>query len=305
MSMEEKDTSKTPETRRKMYIKWGIRLLVVGVLVGVIIAAALNGERVTSLFEDFLEWVRDNGFFGAIAFMCAYVIATVFFLPGLILTVGSGFVFGQAFGQGVGLLIASVVVLIGATIGASIAFLLSRTILREIVSNYAAKNVKFSAVDQAIGDEGFKMIFLLRLSPVIPFNAFNYFAGITSVKFRSYFAASLGMIPGTVVYCFVGTTIGELSGASSVGFTENPATLSLLIVGSVLAVLSIVFVSYKAKKAVNRAVAEAQNRRHEEQEGEVDSDALESGSSSGHRDSGSAGSSEEMLTPSAPTLTRD
>jgi uncharacterized membrane protein YdjX (TVP38/TMEM64 family) len=95
--------------------------------------------------------------------------------------------------------------------------LLGRYILREAVSKKVKDYPKFKALDKAIELEGLKLIFLLRLSPVIPFNALNYFMGITGITFKDFCLGGIGMIPGTVVYVYLGTTIGNISDLASGG----------------------------------------------------------------------------------------
>ena len=113
------------------------------------------------------------------------------------LTIGAGF----AFGLWKGFLAVSA----GATLGASSAFLVARFIARNKIESVAQRHEKFRKIDNAIGKQGAKLIFLLRLSPVIPFNLSNYFYGLTTVKFWSYVLASwIGMMPGTFLDVYIG-----------------------------------------------------------------------------------------------------
>ena len=117
--------------------------------------------------------------------------------PGSILTLGAGF----AFGLWEGFLAVSA----DATLGAELAFLVARFIARAKVEAVAQQNENFRKIDNAIGRKGAKLIFLLRLSPAIPFNLSNYFYGLTGVKFWPYVLASwLGMMPGTFLYVYIG-----------------------------------------------------------------------------------------------------
>merc|ERR1712087_641380 len=104
-----------------------------------------------------------------------------------------------------------------------------------------------------MGDQGLKVTILLRLSPVIPFSAFNYFMGLTGVSFRHYNMAHIGMFPGTLAYCFIGGSIGAIG--DSVGFTD-PVVLTVTIVGTVLAVVGMVYISIVAKREFARIAAE-------------------------------------------------
>src|SRR6266436_3669547 len=145
----------------------------------------------------FNDWVGQMGVAGVFIFIGVYAVATVLLAPGAILTIGAGFAFG--FWKGF------VAVSAGATLGASLAFLVGRLIARDKVEAIAKRNKTFRNIDNAIGKQGAKLIFLLRLSPVIPFNLSNYFYGLTGVKFWSYVLASwIGMMPGTFLYVYTG-----------------------------------------------------------------------------------------------------
>jgi len=138
------------------------------------------------------------GLAGIFIFIAVYAAATVLLAPGVILTIGAGF----AFGLWKGFLAVSA----GATLGASLAFLVARFVARDKIEAMARRNTKFQRIDNAIGKQGAKLVFLLRLSPVIPFNLSNYFYGLTAVKFWPYVRASwIGMMPGTFLYVYIGT----------------------------------------------------------------------------------------------------
>ena len=148
--------------------------------------------------RSFNSWVVQMGVAGIFVFIIVYAVATILLAPGSVLTIGAGFVFGLWKGF--------LAVSVGATLGASLAFLIARFIARDKVEAIARRNEKFRKIDNAIGKQGAKLIFLLRLSPVIPFNLSNYFYGLTGVKFWPYvFASWSGMIPGTFLYVYIGT----------------------------------------------------------------------------------------------------
>ena len=148
--------------------------------------------------RSFNDWVGQMGLAGIFIFIAVYAAATVLLAPGVILTIGAGF----AFGLWKGFLAVSA----GATLGASLAFLVARFVARDKIEAMARRNTKFQRIDNAIGKQGAKLVFLLRLSPVIPFNLSNYFYGLTAVKFWPYVRASwIGMMPGTFLYVYIGT----------------------------------------------------------------------------------------------------
>ncbi|MEL6494042.1 MAG: TVP38/TMEM64 family protein [Cyanobacteria bacterium J06623_7] len=225
------------------------------VLVGITLAAApvqaqeaasSGGFNPQEILRNALEWVDNLGAIAPIAFMLIYVVATVAFLPGSVLTLGSGVLFGVVWG--------SLYVFIGATLGATLAFLVGRYLARGWISQKIAGNEKFSAIDRAVGKEGFKIVLLTRLSPVFPFNLLNYGLGVTGVSLKDYVLASVGMIPGTVMYVYFGSLAGSL--ATIGGETDaNPvAQWAIRIIGLIATVAVTLYVTKIARKALDESI---------------------------------------------------
>src|ERR1041385_7294427 len=171
--------------------------LVALIVILIALVLAMKFLPVQHWTKNFNDWASQMGVAGIFIFIAVYAVATVLLAPGSILTIGAGFAFGLWKGF--------VAVSVGATLGASLAFLVARFIARNKIEAVARRNEKFQKIDNAIGKEGAKLIFLLRLSPVIPFNLSNYFYGLTSVKFWPYvFASWIGMIPGPFLYVYIG-----------------------------------------------------------------------------------------------------
>jgi len=176
----------------------------------VVLFLAMKFLPVQQWLKNFNAWVTHMGVAGMLIFIVVYAAATVLLAPGSILTIGAGF----AFGLWKGFLAVSA----GSTLGAALAFLVARFIARDRVEAIAKRNDKFRRIDKAIGKQGAKLIFLLRLSPVVPFNISNYFYGLTSVKFWPYVLASwIGMIPGTFLYVYIGTASQAAVSAAASG----------------------------------------------------------------------------------------
>src|SRR6266852_7060980 len=218
------------------------------VLVLVVIALTVLSAilPIKDWIRSFIGWVQQLGPSGVIVFIAAYALATVLFLPGWIFTVGAGLVYGIVGG--------TLVALSGAIIGATLAFLIARYLLRKNIEDFANKNPRFKAIDDAVGKNGWKIIGLLRLSPLIPFNLSNYFYGITSVSFAAYVAVSaVGMIPGTLLYAYLGA-IGQ-TGISGGPSLHNKWQFVLLTVGLIATIAVTILVSRIARNALKKSGA--------------------------------------------------
>lgn len=214
---------------------WLIGLLAVAVVV------ALRLLPVGEWLVQVQSSIKNLGLFAPVVYVLLYVTTTLLLIPGSVLTIGAAGIF--SFWK------ALTVVVIGANLGALGAFLLTRTFLRERVANWAAGNPKFAALDRAIGREGFKMVLLVRLSPVFPFSLLNYFLGLTTVRVSSYVLANLvGMLPGTFLYVYIGATARDAlsAGASGTGTWQ----LVLRVVGLLATVAVVALVTRTARKAL-------------------------------------------------------
>lgn len=222
-----------------------------GILAVLAVVALLvfAGRRAAALVPEFAAWVQGLGPLGAVVFIAGYVVATVAFVPGSVLTLGAGAIFGLV--QGVAL------VLVGATLGASAAFLVSRYVARLAVERRLAGNPRFAAIDRAVGREGRKIVFLLRLSPVFPFNLLNYALGLTRVRFVDFVIASAGMLPGTLLYVYYGKVVGDVARLAAGAQVEKEAGYyAVLGLGLVATIVVTAYVTRIAR----RALAEAELR---------------------------------------------
>lgn len=212
-------------------------------LFAILVAARWLG--VGDILHRLLEWISSLGAVAPVVFIAAYIVACVLFIPGSIMTIGAGVLFGVVWG--------AVYVSIGATIGATAAFLIGRYFAREWVAAKLAGNPTFNAIDAAVGHEGWKIVGLTRLSPVFPFNLLNYAYGLTRVSLRDYVIASwIGMLPGAVMYTYIGSLVGDLTrlGAAS---TARPAGYWAL---NVVGFAATVGVALYAARIARRALAQ-------------------------------------------------
>jgi uncharacterized membrane protein YdjX (TVP38/TMEM64 family) len=191
----------------------------------------------------FADWVDGLGVWGPIAFITGYALAAVALVPGSLLTLAAGAIFGLAEG--------TLYVFVGATLGASAAFLVSRYLARGVVERRLASSPRFAALDRAVGREGRKIVFLLRLSPVFPFNLLNYGLGLTRVRFVDYLVACLGMLPGTFLYVYYGKVAGSLTALAGGADVENGWEQWLLLgLGAAATIAVTAVITRRARQAL-------------------------------------------------------
>ena len=199
----------------------------------------------SSWVKGFTDWVRQLGTVGALIFIAVYALAAVLFLPGAVFTIAAGLVYGIMGG--------TAVALVGATLGASLAFLAGRYLFRRRLVSYTRKHPKFAAIDDAIGEQGWKIVALLRLSPLIPFNASNYFYGITSIGFWPYLGATFfGVIPGTLLYAYLGA-IGK---AALLGEDDN-VSFGIMAAGGLTFLIVILLITRRVRASMRNLERES------------------------------------------------
>jgi uncharacterized membrane protein YdjX (TVP38/TMEM64 family) len=184
--------------------------------------------------KNALQWIESLGSVGAWAFIGLYILATVAFLPGSILTLGAGVVFGVVMGS----------------------LYVGRYVARGWVAQKIAGDRKFQAIDEAVGKGGFKIVLLTRLSPIFPFNLLNYAYGVTGVSLKDYVLASIGMIPGTIMYVYIGSLAGSLATIGTDAQPGNPTIQwAMRIIGSIATIAVTIYVTKVARKALEDEVS--------------------------------------------------
>jgi len=200
---------------RRYIVRFSVGLLLVVSVIYVVVDFC-GDRKIESLLVAFLEWTHEHPYRGIVAVILCYIIATVLFVPGSILTFGAGFAIGSAVDNTVvGIILATASVFIGASIGSICSFLLGRYLFRECVLQLAFSYPLFQAIERALESNGLKIMILLRLSPLIPFNALDYISGISSISLRDYIIALVAILPGALVLCFLGASASSLSDRTS------------------------------------------------------------------------------------------
>ncbi len=240
------------QVKKSLLPWWALGVFAAGLL------AAARWLPVAEWFDRFDQYIAGLGWRGFVLFVGLYAAGTVLLVPGSALTVGAGLVFGL--GPGIA------AVTLGANLGAAAAFLLARYVARERVATLAARYPLAKALDAAMAREGWKVVFLLRLSPLIPFNVVNYLYGLTSIRFWTYALNSFaGMLPGTVLYVYFGAAgraglrLSGSPGASTGGLK------SVFFIGGLIATLAASWLLGREAKRIIQAKPEAGNRVKETQ----------------------------------------
>ncbi len=234
-------TSASETPKHHLGARHGLGVLVVAGMVG---ALLVFGRSLAGLIPGFASWVEGLGPWGPLAFILGYAVATVAFVPGSALTLLGGAVFGIVRG--------TLYVFLGALLGTVLAFLTARYLARPAIERRVAQHPRFSRLDQAVGEQGRKIVFLLRLSPVIPFNLLNYALGVTRVRLADYLVASVGMIPGTLLYVYYGKVAGEVAAlAGGTGVKRGAEYYGVLALGLIATVAVTVVVTRTARRTLN------------------------------------------------------
>ena len=207
-------------------------------------------EFIQTALQNSLVWVKDLGAIGVAAYILIYNLATVLFIPGSLLTLGGGAIYGVFWG--------SIYVFIAATLGATLAFLIGRYVAQDWVSKKNEGNATFNAISTAVAQDGFKSVLLTRLSPIFPFTLLNYAFGVTQVSIRDYILGSIGMLPGTILYVYLGSLAGDLTAISA----KQPLTAEAQIAQWIIRILGLaatiavtIYITRIAKKALAESVS--------------------------------------------------
>lgn len=220
------------------------------ILAALAVVALLAAGRLLPLREwldTFGRWIETLGPAAYVLYVAAYVVVTVLLLPAVLLMVGAGLFFGLVPGVAV--------VSVGAALGAAAAFLVARYLARERVAHYVSSNARYDAIDRAIGQKGWRIVFLLRLSPLVPYVVSNYFYGLTAIRFWPYVLASwVGMIPLQFLYVSLGAAAREVAGSPAA--PAGPLKWAVLAFGVLVTLAATAY----AGRVVRRALQESGER---------------------------------------------
>jgi uncharacterized membrane protein YdjX (TVP38/TMEM64 family) len=229
-------------------ISW-IKPLILAVAIAALIAAS-RLLPVTEWLESFLSRIDVLGPFAPIVLGIAYFFACVLFIPAWILTLGAGIMFGVVKGV--------IVVSISSTLGASASFLIGRYLARDLIAGRIAGNARFAAIDEAVGRDGWKIVGLARLSPIIPFAVLNYAFGLTQISLKHFtFASWIGMLPGTILFVYAGAVAGDLAAIRATNRERSNAEWILYGFGLLATIVISIILTRIAHWALKKSIEEA------------------------------------------------
>lgn len=190
--------------------------------------------------EALVGWIRLQGIWGVVAFAIVYIVVVVALVPAEIMSIAAGLIFG---------VLGFPLVVISATIGAILAFLLSRYMAREFMRKRLESRPLFRALDRAIAQEGWKVVVLFRLNPLIPFNLQNYFFGATAIALKPYALATFfGIMPGSAAFVYLGTLGGLAAGGEQAGAFK----IGLVVLGLAATVVVVALLGRAAKQKLQK-----------------------------------------------------
>jgi uncharacterized membrane protein YdjX (TVP38/TMEM64 family) len=229
--------------------RWPLALSALVALLGAALALTRRAE-LGRLAVALVEWSRAAGPLGGALYALGYVASTVLLLPGSVLTLGAGYAWGPLWGVA---LVSPV-----SVAAATAAFVLGRTLARGHVERRLGTDPRLRAVDGALGEGGFRLVVLLRLSPVLPFNLLNYGLALTRVRLRDYVLGSaVGMFPATVVFVYLGSLASTATELLSGRPAEGEPWRVALTWGGLLATAAVtVLITRAARRALRQTLPE-------------------------------------------------
>lgn len=225
----------------------GAAILLLALAAGLYFVPWSDAEAMERLLEETRKQVDRFGYWGPVILIGLFVVATLLMLPSSLLTLLSGMIYGPILG---------LLVIMSATIvGSSLAFLVGRTLLRSRIERFAAKRPRFRALDRAIAERGLRIVILLRLTPIAPFNVLNYALSLTKVRLRQYMLGTLlGMLPGTALFVYLGSTAREVAQLVS-GEQAWGSGATLLFFGGLLVTAGLtIYLTFVARRALQAAM---------------------------------------------------
>lgn len=223
--------------RSSQWLRPLLGLLLVAGMIGSIAAALRYGSDAHSL----LALLQKPGPWGPVIVGTLYLPAAVLAIPGTLLTCAGGFLFGA--------LPTAVAVSVGSTLGACAAFLVGRYVARDWVQRRLQGYPRLAAIDTALSEGGWQAVLLLRLSPLVPYTLLNYACGLSRLRFRDFAWASwVGMMPGTLMYAYLGSAARNLAEVASGRLPDSPWHTAAFYAGLIATAVAATLLARRARQ---------------------------------------------------------
>jgi uncharacterized membrane protein YdjX (TVP38/TMEM64 family) len=192
-----------------------------------------------------LQWLESQGVWALLLFILIMVLVVILLLPGVLFTVGAGFVFGVVEG--------SIGVVLGTTLGATLAFLLARYLLGSRARQYVLSHTKLKFFSDELTPQGWKIVMLTRLVPFFPFKLSNYFFGLTSFSLRGFVGGTLlGVIPFSVHNVYLGSIAADVTNLGERHLDRTPIEWTLYIGGFLAVLITLLYLKRLAQRALSK-----------------------------------------------------
>ena len=229
-------------------LRWRIVIGIVLLLALIGIFFCFQGKFHMVSVVSFLEWLEGLGAWAPFLFILIDMLAVVLVLPGVILTLGAGFMFG--------ILRGSLYVLIGTTIGATIAFLIARYLFSERATEFFLGYPKLKLVNDEFKQAGWKFVLLTRLVPFFPFKLSNYLFGLMQISLRDFvIGVFFGIMPFTVTNVYIGSLAVDLATIGSRTASRSRMEWTIYGMGVIIAIVAVIYITYLARRALNMYVS--------------------------------------------------
>jgi uncharacterized membrane protein YdjX (TVP38/TMEM64 family) len=210
-------------------------------------------QDLKKFFLNFLIFLKSHPYSGSLILITVKILGTIFYVPGILLAIASGYGYKQVFSNYLlSIPVGVIVMMTGSCLGCACVFFISRAVLKGWLYDTLSNLKAFRALDRAIVKKGVKVNLLLRMSPIIPYNVMNYFLGITNTTFSNYLIGLSGFIPLVVCYVYLGTTIDDLADYSFVN--KNVEEIYILIASIVISLICIVYLTIIAKNELENEI---------------------------------------------------
>lgn len=224
---------------------WSFGIIIVSTLfVGLMLGGLIYFFDLQSHVRELLEWINARGIWAPILFIFLDIVIVLFLFPGVLITMGAGFLFGVIKG--------SIYIIIATTIGAVLAFIFARYLLSERIANYLRSKPRLSFINQLLATDGWKLVLATRLIPFFPFKLSNYLFGLTKFKLKDFFLGTFfGIWPITIFNVYVGSITADLSTLGT-GTAKTNFEWGFYIFGLIMTIFAVIYVGHRARQALKK-----------------------------------------------------